>query len=55
MEKQPWGALLLTQTRRNVEEYKRVAAESLITVQVKEITSALLKKLIDGVRVLDVL
>ncbi|KAF8554511.1 TPR-like protein [Imleria badia] len=53
--KQPWGALLLTQTRRNVEEYKRVAAESLITVQVKEITSALLKKLIDGVRVLDVL
>ena len=51
----PFGALLLTPTRRNVEEYKRVAAESLITVQVGEMTSATLEGLMQGVRMLDVL
>ena len=51
----PFGALLFTPTRRNVEEYRRVAPESLITVQVEEITSATLNHLAQGVRVLDVL
>ena len=53
--KQPFGALLLTSTRRNVAEYRRVATESLITVQVEEITSATLDVLMQGVRLLDVL
>ena len=53
--RQPFGALLLTPTRRNMEEYRRVAAESLITVQVKEITPEILEKLINNVRMLDVL
>jgi hypothetical protein len=38
-----------------VAAYRRVAAESLITVQVEDITPAVLNKLADGVRVLDVL
>ena len=53
--KQPFGALLLTPTRQHVEEYRRVASESLITVQVEELTSTVLKKLIEGARTLDVL
>ena len=53
--KQPFGALLLTPTRRNVDEYRRVAAESLITVQVEDLTPAILDKLVQGVRMLDVL
>ena len=53
--RQPFGALLLASTRGNVAEYRRVATDSSITVQVKEITSATLNKLIQGVRVLDVL
>ena len=53
--RQPFGALLLTPTRENVEEYRRVAAGSLITVQVEEITPTILDKLIHSVRMLDVL
>ena len=53
--RQPFGALLLTPTRRNMDEYRRVAAESLITVQVEEMTPEILDKLIDSVRMLDVL
>ena len=53
--KQPFGALLFTPTRQNVEEYRRVASESLITVQVEELTSTVLNKLIEGARTLDVL
>ena len=53
--KQPFGALLFTPTRQNVEEYRRVASESLITVQVEELTSMVLNKLIEGARTLDVL
>ena len=53
--RQPFGALLLAPTRRNMAEYKRIATESLITVQVQEITPATLNRLIQGVRVLDVL
>ena len=53
--RQPFGALLLTPIRRNVEEYRRISAESLITVQVKEITPAILERLVHGVRMLDVL
>ena len=52
--RQPFGALLLT-PNRNVAAYSRVAAESLFTVQVEDITSAVLNKLVDSVRVLDVL
>ena len=53
--RQPFGALLFTPTRQNVAEYRRVASESLITVQVEEITPAILNKLVDSVRVFDVL
>ena len=34
--RQPFGALLFTPTRKNVPEYRRVASESMITVQVDE-------------------
>ena len=53
--RQPFGALLLTPDTRNVSAYRRVAVESLITVQVEDITPAVLDKLISSVRVLDVL
>ena len=53
--RQPFGALLLTPNLGNVAAYRRVAAESLITVQVEEITPTILNKLIDSVRTLDVL
>jgi len=39
----------------NVAAFRRVSAESLITVQVEDITPAVLNKLVDSVRVLDVL
>jgi len=50
---QPFGALLFTPTRQNVAEFRRVASDSLITVQVQEDTP--LKVLIDNARMLDVL
>ena len=50
--RQPFGALLLTPTRENVEEYRRVAAGSLITAQVEEITPTILDKLVDVGRAL---
>ena len=53
--RRPFGALLLAPSSGSVAAYKRVAPESLITVQVEEITPAILDKLIDSVRVLDVL
>ena len=53
--RQPFGALLLAQTRQRSKEYRRVAAESLITVQVEAITLVTLDKLIKSVQVLDVL
>ena len=53
--RQPFGALMFTPTRQNVEEYRRVAAESLIIVQVEELTSTVFNRLIDDVRVLDVI
>ena len=53
--RQPFGALLLTPNLLNVAAYRRVAAESLITVQVDEITPTMLNKLVDSVRTLDVL
>ena len=52
---QPFGALLFTPKRQNVPEYRRVAADASITVQLREITPVVLDKLIQGVRVLDVL
>ena len=53
--RQPFGALLLAPNLLNVAAYRRVAAESLITVQVDEITPTMLNKLVDSVRTLDVL
>ena len=53
--RQPFGALLLTPHPSNVAAYRRVAAESLITVQVEEITPTMLDKVINSVRTLDVL
>jgi hypothetical protein len=51
--RQPFGALLFTPTRQNVAEYRRVASESQITVQVHE--DAPWNVLIDNARMLDVL
>ncbi|KAF8555908.1 hypothetical protein OG21DRAFT_783260 [Imleria badia] len=51
--RQPFGALLLTPNLGNA--YSRVAAESLITVQVEGITPTILNKLVDSVHILDVL
>ena len=53
--RQPFGALLLTPNLGNVAACSRVAAESLITVQVGDITPTILNKLVDSVRILDVL
>ena len=53
--RQPFGALLLTPHLGNVAAYRRVATESLITVQVEEITPTMLDKLVNSVRTLDVL
>ena len=52
--RQPFGALLLTPHLGNVAAYRRIAAESLITVQVEEIQT-ILNKLVKNVHVLDVL
>ena len=51
--KQPFGALLLTPHGSNA--YRRVAAETLIIVQVEEITPTTLNRLVESVRTLDVL
>jgi hypothetical protein len=53
--RQPFGALLLAPDLGNVAAFRRVAAESLITVQVEDITPTVLDKLVNSVRVLDVL
>ena len=53
--KQPFGALLLTKNPGKVAAYRRVAAETLITVRLKETTPTVLKKLLSSVSVLDVL
>jgi hypothetical protein len=53
--RQPFGALLLTPDLNSVAAYRRVAAESLITVRLEDITSAVLTKLAGSVEVLDVL
>ena len=53
--KQPFGALLLTPNPGKVAAYRRVAADSLITVKVEEITPAILNKLVDSIRTMDVL
>jgi hypothetical protein len=53
--RQPFGALLLTPNLGNVAAYRRVAAESLITVRVEEITPMILNNLVDSIRILDVL
>ena len=53
--RKPFGALLLVPARRNVAEYRRISTENPITVQVQEITPTTLNRLIQGVRVLDVL
>ena len=44
--KQPFGALLFTPTRHNAAEYRRVASESMIIVQIEEITPTTLNKLL---------
>ncbi|KAI9454211.1 hypothetical protein HD554DRAFT_443778 [Boletus coccyginus] len=53
--RQPFGALLLTPDLGPVSAYRRVAVDSLITVQMEEITPTILDELVDSVRVLDVL
>jgi hypothetical protein len=53
--RQPFGALLLTPHLSNVAAYRRVAVESVIIVQVEEITPTILDKLVNSVRTLDVL
>ena len=53
--RQPFGALLFTlaSTRRRAVEYRRVAADNMITVQIQENVS--LSDLLGSVRILDVL
>ena len=51
--RQPFGALLFTPTRQNVAEYRRIAAESEITVRVQDDTP--LSVLIASAQMLDVL
>ena len=53
--RQPFGALLFTlaSTRRRAVEYRRVAADNMITVQIQENVS--LSDLLENVRILDVL
>lgn len=51
--RKPFGALLLTPTRQNVPEYRRVATDSLIRVEIQK--DASLEMLIDNSQVLDVL
>ncbi|KAF8551251.1 hypothetical protein OG21DRAFT_1512971 [Imleria badia] len=53
--RQPFGALLFTlaSTRRRAVEYRRVAADSMITVQIQE--DVPLTDVLDNVRILDVL
>ena len=53
--KQPFGALVLAKKPGKVAAYKRVATETLITVELENITLTVLKNLIYSVRVLDVL
>ena len=52
---QPFGALLLTPNPGKVAAYRRVAAESLIRVQVQDMTPTILQKLVDSIHTLDVL
>lgn len=51
----PFGALLLTPIRENVDEYRRVATESRVVVRVGEVTPGVLERLVQSVRTLDVL
>ena len=51
--RQPFGALLFTPIRRNTHEYRRVAADSLIIVQIQE--NIPLNFLMENTRTLDVL
>jgi hypothetical protein len=52
----PFGALLLALNPGGVAAYRRIATENVITVRlVGEITPVVLNKLIDGVKILDVL
>ena len=51
--RQPFGALLLTLASHRRMEYRRVAADSMITVQIQK--DVPLKDVLDNVRVLDVL
>ncbi|KAN0101233.1 hypothetical protein V8E55_001217, partial [Tylopilus felleus] len=53
--KQPFGVLLLAVNPGKVASYRRVAPETFITAELKEITPTVLKKLISSVSVLDVL
>ncbi|KAG9310462.1 hypothetical protein JVU11DRAFT_9605 [Chiua virens] len=50
---QPFGGLLFASTRRNMEEYRRVAVDCIITVQIQE--DAPLDELVANVCTLDVL
>ena len=52
--RQPFGALLLAPHLSHVAAYRRVATESLIKVQVEEITPAVLNKLVESVGTVDV-
>ncbi|KAF8123611.1 hypothetical protein EV363DRAFT_1272508 [Boletus edulis] len=51
--RQPFGAVLLASTGRRASDYRRVAADSMITVRFQESVS--LANILDNVRILDVL
>ena len=52
---QPFGALLLAENPGGIATYQRVAAETLITVKLEEMTPEVLNTLISSVHVLEVL
>ncbi|KAG6371328.1 hypothetical protein JVT61DRAFT_9623 [Boletus reticuloceps] len=51
--RQPFGAVLLAPTGRRASDYRRVAADSMITVRFQDSVS--LANILDNVRILDVL
>ncbi|KAF8121560.1 hypothetical protein EV363DRAFT_1588655 [Boletus edulis] len=53
--RQPFGALLFAPTRHNVKLYRRIATDSMITVQIEQLSDAQWDDLIANVQMLDVL
>ncbi|KAG6371490.1 hypothetical protein JVT61DRAFT_9525 [Boletus reticuloceps] len=53
--RQPFGALLFAPTRHNAKVYRRIATDSMVTVQIEQLSDAQWDDLIANVQMLDVL